>query len=283
MTNPIPTIWIVADPSGNPFRAEVNQHMVGPFAYSNKESALTAAADPETLLAATDEDLSVQELEGTLFFRQLLDIYSDQGSDVLVLNEGLYPLSPQGAYWVDEFRSTGDWVPLFRGLTPGTRINRVLERIADALGIKSVGVVALGSKLNRSREQHTQIEEHVQLKIVPEAPQATSDGFLRGDTTFWVHTEGMARFNRPELEMRGVPAYFIRSAGASLSEWAAFSLDNEIQVGQALRDGGEAVPVRLVATLSPDPYWDDRNGCLCLTPSRVLVPADQHQKTPLLH
>jgi len=269
----MPPIWIVADIKG-PLRAEVDQNMLGPFAYSKRESALAAASDPGTLLAQAEGELSVQELDGVCFLQDVLNSFSAQDSDVLILDEGLYPLSPSGAAWVDAFRSTGEWVPVFQDENPETRINTVLERISHALGIGTIRVAA--EEGSRIQECHRLIKENVSLQMNPESPKGTKDGYLQGDTTFWVYTTGMAKFQRPELEMRGVPAYFVRTAGASLQAWAAFSIDNEIEAGQVLKDGGSTLSVSLVAVPSGDPYWNDKNGCLRLAVWKVMVPFGGH-------
>jgi hypothetical protein len=47
-----------------------------------------------------------------------------------------------------------------------------------------------------------------------------------GDCKGWVHTHGLARYGRPELEIRKVPALFATSAAHMLNEIAEYLLES---------------------------------------------------------
>ncbi len=58
---------------------------------------------------------------------------------------------------------------------------------------------------------------------------ALSNGPAKG----WVHTHGLARHGKPELEIRRVPALFLSAAGRMLNEIAEYMLEG----GRPIRPG----------------------------------------------
>lgn len=62
-----------------------------------------------------------------------------------------------------------------------------------------------------------------------------TDGPAKG----WIHTHGLARHGKPELEMRRVPSLFFCSAGQMLNDIGQYMLDSgrSIRVGDTMELG----------------------------------------------
>lgn len=78
-----------------------------------------------------------------------------------------------------------------------------------------------------STKKHIEVLDEIQVDIV-------TDGPAKG----WVHTHGLAHFNRPELEIRNVPSLFVAAAGEILNEIADYMLnetDKPVLAGQTMR------------------------------------------------
>jgi hypothetical protein len=68
----------------------------------------------------------------------------------------------------------------------------------------------------------------------------TVDMVTDGPAKGWVHTHGLAKFGRPELEIRAVPTLFCPSAGAILNEVADYMLNTAlrpVRAGQTMELG----------------------------------------------
>lgn len=52
------------------------------------------------------------------------------------------------------------------------------------------------------------------------------DFVTNGPAKGWVHTHGLAKFGRPELELRNVPSYFVSISGELLNEIADYMLND---------------------------------------------------------
>jgi hypothetical protein len=66
------------------------------------------------------------------------------------------------------------------------------------------------------------------------------DMIVDGPAKGWVHTHGLSRFGRPELEIRNVPSLFTSAAGALLNEVADYMLndtDKPVLAGQKMQIG----------------------------------------------
>jgi hypothetical protein len=128
--------------------------------------------------------------------------------------------------------------------------------------------------------------EQVTVVITPEEgqhhPHPDDPTVLRGDSLFWLHTVGLNKLDRPELELREVPALFIEQAFAELNYWGFASLTDEIKAGQNIQSG-RPVTVLLRANKSPDPFWEEREWtCLRLTTFVVLFScAGNHEGAPV--
>lgn len=138
------------------------------------------------------------------------------------------------------------------------------------------GVVLPLRVLPKPREvSFEEYAEHVKVILVAEEPhEHREDGTLRGDTLYWIHTLGMGYYDRPELEVRGVPAPWARNAGEWLNGWALYTINvKRIEEGQTLADAVDVVQVKYEAQVSPDPWWTaegfDRGPCLRLVPVAV--------------
>lgn len=112
--------------------------------------------------------------------------------------------------------------------------------------------------------------EAVQIDVAPEPDKHRElDGpphALSGDSLFWLHTVGMHKFERPELEVRDVPALFIPAACALLNGWGSYTASGpELVSGQALLNPDDVVPVTIRLVASPDPFWTEEDtACLRL-------------------
>lgn len=87
---------------------------------------------------------------------------------------------------------------------------------------------------------------------------------------FWVHTDGMYKHDRPELEIRGVPALYVNEACALLNYYGFSVSQTSIVPGELVNDNNALVRVALRATRSTDPFWDGHpTGAVTLAVERV--------------
>lgn len=129
--------------------------------------------------------------------------------------------------------------------------------------------------------------EQVTVVITPEETQSNphpdDPSVLRGDSLFWVHTIGLNKLDRSELELREVPALFIEQAFAELNYWGYASLTDKILTGENIRSG-RPVPVIVRAATSPDPFWETRGWeCLRLTAFAVLFSCGENHDEVTVH
>jgi len=95
-------------------------------------------------------------------------------------------------------------------------------------------------------------------------------GGLAKDTLFWLHTVGLNKLKRPELEMRQVPAIAVRSAHAMLNEWGLYSLTEKFISPDELIQTNQGVPFLFKTLVSDDPFWEGRGICLRLEVEEIL-------------
>jgi len=114
-----------------------------------------------------------------------------------------------------------------------------------------------------------EIVDLINIVAVPEEGHQSFHDGLGPDTSFWVHTVGMDQFDRPELELRNVPALWVGAACRELNTWAAYSVDTEIKAEQNLETGA-AVPILVRTTVSSAEHWAEHpTGALTLSVLRV--------------
>ena len=90
----------------------------------------------------------------------------------------------------------------------------------------------------------------------------TKEGFI--EARVWVHTRGMAHFNRPEMEMVDIHPIFAREAFDLINEWALYSVcTQEIKVGENIRAGNSPLDPILSMVASDLAYWEEAE-CACL-------------------
>lgn len=90
-------------------------------------------------------------------------------------------------------------------------------------------------------EQNTvDVQDNILIHIV-------SDGET---TKGWVHTHGMSKFDKPELEIRNVPLFLCNSAGRLINELCDFLLNTDAVVteGQTIQLS-DGIPVRVVKSV----------------------------------
>lgn len=285
----LPNVWLITDKgSGSLSYLQVGNdqtsRLLGPFAYSTEREARQAAKNPTFMPRKVAEavTLDVVEVPGISLIEGILSGFAPSGSDVFSLNENLLPLTKNGASWVDETTGSGEWMPLFK--SPPSWLKQILLHVSLHMGVEDIEIMAQNGNKPGSRQSPSHsdtlkakalIKEHVQIVVVPEIemseglnPDGTI-GTIGPKTTFWVHTRGMEKFERPDLEIRQVPAWFINYAVATIKGWAVYSLNKEIKAGERIQEGG-VVPVIVQASVSKDPYWIGRNLCLTFNVEQVL-------------
>jgi len=268
---------------------------VGPFAYTRIDAAADAAANPRFLPDGVDADLDFVQIDASAFVQAIFNGFQPSETDVLVLDDGFFPLTSGGAEWVDIAIGHPIWVPVFDesgGATGLGWLDRVLRQVAGRLDMNMETVQAIGS-INAAAEDEAAnvdqtgllIQRHVRLVIIPEPgtlaiEENESHHVLSPAARFCLHTVGMGTFGLPELEIRDVPCWWVGAAGAELNGWAAFSLNKGICDGDDL-DGGGPVPLKITATESPDrEMWADRTKCLRLEVQEVHLPHGHHRHEP---
>jgi len=271
---------------------EPNWRTIGPFAYTEQGVAQAAADNPRFLPQGVEGRFTAMQVEATSFVQAIFNGFPPSRTDVFTLNENLLPLTSAGAEWIDDALGVLVWGPLFDedGAQTGLGwLDRVMEQVADQIDMKMETVQAIGTMNAAADDLAAEVEQtklliqqHVRVAIVPEPGTLALDEdeqhhVLTPQALFWLHTTGMSRFGLPELEIRNVPCWWVTAAGAELNGWTAFSLDQGISEGDEL-DGGGPVPLKITATLSDDPAWQERGlECLRLEVTRVLF-AVGHQK-----
>jgi|APSaa5957512622_1039677.scaffolds.fasta_scaffold01788_3 hypothetical protein len=299
----IEQLWLIADAGTGDVSYvrhgldgdESNWKTIGPFAYTHPDTAMLAADHRKFLPAGATGEFQVLEVEASTFVQAIFNGFPPSNTDVIALDEGLFPLTSGGAVWVDEAIGTPVWGPLFDedGATNGlTWLDRVLEQVAHHLDMNMETVEAIGT-LNAAQEDVAAdieqttllIQQHVRVAITPEhdtdyVGEDDSHHHLPADTLFWLHTRGMETLGLPELEIRNVPSWWVTAAGGELNGWAAYSLDRGISEGDTL-DGGGPVPLKIRAVESPDPFWSEQGiECLRLEVERVLFSCGSGRHTP---
>jgi len=296
----IDQIWLIADAvTGDVSYVQHGQEgdqenwrTIGPFAYTDHETAESAALTARFLPHGAEGTFCVMEIEASAFVQAIFNGFPPSKTDVFVLNEGLLPLTSAGADWIDDAIGSPVWSPLFDETGEGVGLgwlDRVLKQVAGRIEMNMETVKAIGSVNAAAEDAAAEIEQtvvliqqNVRVAITPEPGTLAMNEDEEGHTLspaakFWLHTNGMSVFGLPELEIRDVPAWFITAAGAELNGWAAFCLDQGISPGDEL-DGGGPVPLKLRAIESPDEFWQkDGRECLRLEVARVFF-AHGHQK-----
>jgi hypothetical protein len=183
---------------------------------------------------------------------------------------------PCGAFMDDFSEDHGH--PNYERPMPGNRARRALTALGawereqgeqGGQGGEEEDIESLGAPVSREEYQ-----EKVKVLAVPvEGTEVHHPkGGLAEGTLFWLHTHGMAQFDRPELEMFNVPAAHIGDAAGRLNHWAYHSIvKQEIQSGENLREGETAFHPFYEVILSPHPFWE-KDGRTCLRIQLGAVP-----------
>tara|TARA_Y100000310_G_scaffold282353_1_gene303488 strand:+ start:3137 stop:3979 length:843 start_codon:yes stop_codon:yes gene_type:complete len=249
------------EPSYVRLEAEDKEWTVGPFAYTKEADARTAAKNhsflPDSL---EDVELDVAEIEGMGLVKGILTRFDPSETDVFALDEGLLPLTPAGAQWVDKTTGKPFWRPLFLDdlqfdeSGPARWLNAILEQVSQLLGVEMIKLSLdkqdiIQAKANAARAK---IAEHIKVHVEPDV--AVMFGTIDPDTTFRVVTRGMSKLDRPDLEMTGVQPLFIGDAMALVAGWAAYSLDHPVVPGISLLGSVEPVTVILKVEAGGSPH-----------------------------
>ena len=279
----IETVWLITDAATGDVayirhgaeNDEPNWRTIGPFAYTKEDAACAAAEEPDFLPKGVEGLFEVQEVECSGFVQAIFNGFPPSNTDVFYIDGSLLPLTAGGAAWVDEAFGHPIWGPAFEDEGGGVGwLDRVLKQVAGKIDMNMETVQAIGS-LNAAAEDvaatveqtNLLVKEHVRVAIVPEEGTMSLDNDdenhqLSPAAKFWLHTNGLAKFGIPELEIRNVPAWYVVAAGAELNGWSAYAIDQGIADGDTL-DGGGPVPLTLSATESTDPFWAEQ-GRECL-------------------
>ena len=285
----MPTVWMVTDKaSQEPSYVSARQgddepQVLGPFVYTQEASARQVCADPKafitrlckakTVVEGGDEPLDVRSMTFSSLLRGAVSGFPPSEADAFVLDEGMVPLTPRGALWVDKVEGTDEWATAFKTDGPEA-FQKVLKVIGDRMGLDLNTHV---KSVSDSQAAGEHIPEKVVWSIVQVVATPEPEGHhhhvdydkVCGGTEFWVHTHGMGYFNRPELEMRFVPGQFVEDAFRHLNTWAAHSVNDEIKAGQRIQHG-RVVPTFFGAIPSDDEFWDEAGvECLRLEPEAI--------------
>lgn len=283
--HPLPSLWVIVDQqTEQPAFLRVTEsdqiHRLGPFVYSTLPEALEASKHPAFMPKSLVETMKFRpvKITGENLISAIIRGFDGADPDVLSLDEALVPLTASGAKWVDSTLGQDRWANTFPKGGDKERLQKVLDLLGERLGSKMVlrdtDEVPEETSTGNPARAKALIRQHVHVRVTPEMDgRCNPDGTLGADSTFWVHTVGMDRFDRPELEVRQIPAWFVSYAVATIKGWAAYSIDNEIKVGERLKDEGE-IPVFVRASASVDPYWFGRNLCLTFKVERVLFQSE---------
>jgi hypothetical protein len=126
----------------------------------------------------------------------------------------------------------------------------------------------------------------VTVMIVPEQPEHHDPrGGFTGEQTFWLHTYGMDKFDRLELEMRGVPGVFVAAAGTYINTWAYHSIEKcEIEADENLMDESGPCPIVFTTSAAMDPWYTERGlKALRLEAVGVLFECEGNHGNALIH
>jgi hypothetical protein len=126
----------------------------------------------------------------------------------------------------------------------------------------------------------------VTVMITPTVPEwHHPKGGLMPEQLFWLHTSGMAKFDRPEIEMRGVPGFYVGAAGRFINTWAYHSIEKaEIKAGENLQDDSGPFPVIFTAEVAEHPWYEERGiECLRLVPAAVFFECQGNHHDDTIH
>ena len=302
MKQSLPPVWLITDkdsedPSFVEATGEDNTpRIIGPFFYSREQDARQAASTqsclPPALIGSGVMNLDVLEVPGMGLIEGIMTRFSAD-CDVFAFDEGLFPLTEIGAKWVDGSTETEDWVPLFQSEEkPPKWLIRILNIISGHLGIEPINLKAIDLKTYEAKKV---ILDKVKIQVILESnpglggdlpPIFPGVGTVHGaqqlpsTATYWVHTRGLFEMNRPELEIRHVPAWYVHAAYQTLMGWASHSLNTRINHLDKLRED-RGVPVLLKAERSKDEFWTDQDiECLRLRVDQVLFQCSWCPRVP---
>lgn len=248
----IERVWLIADADTNDASYvqhgqegdEANWSLIGPFAYTHRAKAEQAARNPKFFPEGAQGRFTVLEVEGSGFVQAIFNGFPPSNTDVFMLDEGLYPLTHEGARWVDEALEVPVWLPLF---DQGVQwLDRVLEQVAGRLHMSMETVLAIGSINAQAEDAAADVEQsstlvshNVRLLVIPEEDTLALDeqegvATLSPAAKFVIATTGLSTFGLPELEFRDVPAAWVQAAGLELKGWAVYALDKGICVEDTL-------------------------------------------------
>jgi len=293
-------VWLIADATTGDVsyvhhgheHDEAHWKTVGPFAYTTKAAAQAAALNPRFLPHGIRGTFKAMEVEASGFVQAIYNGFPPINTDVFLLDDRIFPLTSGGAEWVDDAIGTPLWVPMFDEDGGLSWLDRVLEQVAGHLDMKMETVQAIGN-LNAAAEDEDAaveqtallIQQHVRVAITPEPgtvviAEDEQHHILPPSAVFWLRTTGMVMFGLPELAIRNVPGWWVTAAGAELNGWAGYALDRGIASGDEL-DGGGPIPLKLLASESPDPFWAEKGiECLRLEVGVIVLAAGHQRHNP---
>lgn len=248
----IPPLWVLIHkesdrPSFLSFQDDPT--VVGPFLYLSEEKAKKALEVKSYLKGPVE----VKQISGSDFVQQVIERFMNSDTDAFGINDVFFPLTLQGAKWVDEgTESSAQWEKSIQE-SKIAALQQLLEMLGQILGASQLAI-------SNPDEAQAKVEEHVKLRVEAEAQVLGT--WALPTITFHVHTVGMEAFGRLDLELRGVPALYLPHAAQLLMGWAAASLVVPLEDGDVISEGG-AIPLQVLATKSPI------GDCLTMTVSDV--------------
>jgi hypothetical protein len=260
---------------------------LGPFAYTSHVQATEAIRGGKLTPQGDDSRLFVREVAPEWFVNEFFEGFHVP-TDVFMVDESPIPVTEKGAEWVDRTWEQGlEWVLAFQ---EDTWMPKVLRVLGAHLGLSEEQLDDMGAIIMARHDAEDefakvrrQVMENIKVSITPEpATEIVHEGDLHVIDaqvgTFWLHTNGMAAFDLPELEIRNVPAWWVTAAGAEINGWAGYFMAHPKQAtpGAELTGGGP-LKMTLTTQVSPDPWWEeDGRACLRIVPEQVFFACEGH-------
>ena len=262
---------------------------LGPFAYTERALADAAITGGKLTPQGDDSRLFIREVGVEWFAGEFFEGFHTP-TDAFMVDEAPLPMTEAGAEWID--RTNDDqlcWLEQFQTDDLGW-MQAVVRRLGLQLGMTEQQLDDMGALIMARQDAEDEfakvrqlVQDHIKVSIVPED---TAKVEHQGDVhvvdakngTFWLHTNGMAQFDLPELEIREVPAWWVTAAGAEINGWAGYFIANpdEAKPGAELQGGGP-LQMSLSAKVSPDDWWNkEGRACLRLEAKQVFFAYEGH-------
>lgn len=272
-----PTVWILTEKdTGNLAMLqgapqEEKGRVFGPFIFTQEEVAKKAADNYEFRFSDGHlTETEAQEIPVQRLWQGIISGFGDVEMDCFIFDEGLFPMSEEGAKWLDLQNKNEHWAPLFKENGPAW-IQEVMNQIGAKLGVETPEFQIAPPQAVMAAVAARSVD----VMVVPEDgghKHTHKDGTLCPDTEFWAYSTGMERFDLPNIEMRFVDAAWVDAASQIIRIACATVVSNPalLEAGDVQIRIGTLVQVTYNLSLSDDPHWDEKTGAtMTLAPAFV--------------